>query len=103
MCARSRKMDWDGLSAFLQEIKLFLEKSRSGKQQEGIVSGLIEQCEFFISTTTSLRFNDEVDNGLKGGTTYLNMAGSTPNKRVILDTEGKINLSNDQEIPELIR
>lgn len=80
-------MDWDGLCGFLQEIRVFLEKSRSDSPRDVIVESLIEKCEFFLSTSAiSLRFKDEVDYG-KGGT-YLNMA-NTNNAKNTPDQGGK--------------
>lgn len=62
-------MDWDGLSLFLQEIRLFLKQS-TNKTNE--VEGMIEKCEFYISATLNLKFADEVDLPAES-TTYLNM------------------------------
>lgn len=67
-------MDWDGLCEFLQEIRRFLEAAKSDKRDliaKTPLDSLIDKCEFYISTTIKLGFNDEVDLG-KGGT-YLNM------------------------------
>lgn len=75
------------MCGFLQEIRVFLEKSRSNSPRDVIVESLIEKCEFFLSTSAiSLRFKDEVDYG-KGGT-YLNMANTT-NSKITLDQDGK--------------
>lgn len=82
VCAvNSSKMDWEGLSAFLNEIKVFLVQSNIEKK-DAAVDSLIDKCEFYISTSIKLNFNDEVDNN---NGTYLNMAANN----ALLDTEGE--------------
>ena len=91
-------MDWDGLCAFLREVKEFLETSRASeaaaKGGNSAVDSLLDKCEFYLSTletpptTTNhhvQRFPDEVDT--KGGyssSTYLNMDPNT-RRRILLD------------------
>lgn len=70
-------MDWEGLSSFLQEIRLFLKQSNGGGDKPNEVESLIEKCEFYISTTIKLQFNDEVDT-TTGSATYLNMTNNAP-------------------------
>lgn len=83
---RSIAMDWDGLCDFLREIKVFLEKTKRDKRDAVVVESLIEKCEFYLSTTPNLRFNDDqVDNG-NNGNAYLNMASST--KIMVMDVQG---------------
>lgn len=84
-------MDWSELSAFLQEIRVFLEKSKCGDKRDAIVDSLIEKCEFYISTSINLRFSDEVDKGVGSGScgTYLNMT-TTPNKTIVVDHGGNL-------------
>lgn len=88
-------MDWSELSSFLQEIRVFLEKSKCGDKRDAIVDSLIEKCEFYISTSINLRFNDEVDKGVSGSGscgTYLNMT-TTPKKTIVVDHGGKLIIS----------
>lgn len=78
-------MDWEGLSSFLQEIKLFLEKVDEPRVD------LIEKCEFYISTAINQEIRDEVDKGRHHGT-YLDMTGSksTNGEREIDYLPGKL-------------
>lgn len=78
-------MDWDGLSVFLEDIRVFLEQSKCDKR-DAKVDSLIDKCEFYISTSINLKFNDEVDKGTGG--TYLNML-TTPNKAIAIEHTGK--------------